>query len=175
VKRIRATENRQKATNSIWTILLYTVVGMFLLGGVINCGGGGKSSGPVQAPKAFLQDFIAMHETMVDTSLVNFYIKEEQAKVAQLVDKSISTLKAQGTLENLQKATFDFANLKLEVVGEKEEYVDDEPKNFLKVAVKGSFTMNQQDVAKTIPADDVIILEQVGKNWKVTETINPWS
>jgi hypothetical protein len=61
------------------------------------------------------------------------------------------------------------------VVGEKEQYVDDEPKTFLKVAVKGSYTMNQKDAAKTIAADEVIILEMVGNSWKVTETINPWS
>jgi hypothetical protein len=174
VKSIKVVRSQQKSKSNFWTALLYAIVGLFLVIGTVNCGGG-SSSGPAQAPKAFIQDFIAKHETMVDASLVNFYIKEEQAKVAELIDKSISTLKAQGTLESTQQATFDFSNLQLNVVGEKEEYVDDEPKTFLKVAVKGSYIMNQKDVAKTIPADDVIILEMVGNNWKVTETINPWS
>jgi hypothetical protein len=165
--------SNEKLTNNILTSLFYLVVGLFLVVGTVNCGGG--SSGPTQAPKAFIQDFIAKHQAMVDVSLVEFYIKEEQAKVSELIDKSINTLKELGTLESTRQATFDFSNLQLQVVGEKEQYVDDEPKTFLKVAVKGSYTMNQKDAAKTIAADEVIILEMVGNNWKVTETINPWS
>ncbi len=159
--------------NTTRNILLYAIIGLFLSVGLISCGSSG--SGPAQAPKAFIQDFIAKHQVMVDVSLVKFYIEKEQAQVAKLIDKSISNLKAQGTLESLQQATFDFSNLQLNVLGEKEEYVDDEPKTFLKVAVKGSYTMSQKDATKTIPADDIIILEMVGNNWKVTETINPWS
>ena len=170
----KVVKSQQKVKSNFWSVLLYAIVGLFLVIGTVNCGGGG-SSGPAQAPKAFIQDFIAKHETMVDASLVELYIEEEQAQVAQLIDKSISTLKAQGTLESIQQATFDFANLQLQVLAEKEEYIDDEPKTFLKVAVKGSYIMNQKDTSKTIPADDVIILEMIGKNWKVTETINPWS
>lgn len=163
----------QKTTKSFWTIILSVSVALFLLIGTINCGG--SSSGPTVAPKAFLHDFIAKHETMVDDSLVEFYIQEEQAQVAELINTSINSLKAQGTLESMQQATFDFTALQLNVVGEKEKYIDDEPKTFMKVAVKGSYTMNQKDTSKTISADQIIILEMVGRNWKVTETINPWS
>ena len=159
--------------NNTRNILLFAIIGLFLSVGLINCGGSG--SGPTQAPKAFIQDFIAKQKTMVDATLVKFYIDEEQTKVAKLIDKSISSQKAQGNLESLQQATFDFSNLQLNVLGEKEEYVDDEPKTFLRVAVKGSYTMSQKDATQTIPADDIIILEMVGNNWKVTETINPWS
>jgi hypothetical protein len=173
VKSNKVVKSQQKVISNIWTCLLYAVVGLFLVVGTVNCGGG--SSGPTQAPKAFIEDFIAKHKAMVDVSLVDFYIKEEQDQVAKLVDKSINKLKDLGTLESTQQATFDFSNLQLQVVGEKEQYVDDEPKTFLNVAVKGSYTMNQKDAAKTIPAHEVIILEMVGKNWKVTETINPWS
>ena len=158
----RSNETR---TNSILTSLLYLVVGLFLVGGIVNCGG---SSGPTLAPKTFIHDFIAKHKAMVDISLVDFYIKDEQENIAARIDESINTLKSKGTFERTQQATFDFSNLQIQVVGEKEKYVDDEPKTFMKVAVKGSYTMNQKDVAKTIPADEVIILERVGKNWKVT-------
>ena len=173
MKQMNILRKKLELANNTRNILLYAIIGLFLSVGLISCGGG--ASGPAQAPKAFIQDFIAKHQVMVDTSLVKFYIKEEQAQVAQLIDKSISNLKAKGTLESLQQATFDFSNLQLDVLGEKEEYVDDEPKTFLKVAVKGSYTMSQKDATKTIPADDIIILEMVGNNWKVTKTINPWS
>ena len=162
-----------KSTKTFWTTILSVTVALFLVLGTINCGG--SSSGPTPAPKAFLQDFIAKHQTMVDSSLVEFYIDEEQAQMAELIKTSINSLKAQGILESLQQATFDFTGLQLQVVAEKEEYIDDEPKNFLKVAVKGSYVMNQKDTSKTISTDDIIILEMVGNNWKVTETINPWS
>ena len=173
VNQMNILRKKLESANTTRNILLYAIIGLFLSVGLISCGSSG--SGPAQAPKAFIQDFIAKHQVMVDVSLVEFYIKDEQAQMAKLIDKSISNLKAQGTLESLQQANFDFSNLQLNVLGEKEEYVDDEPKTFLKVAVKGSYTMSQKDATKTIPADDIIILEMVGNNWKVTETINPWS
>ena len=173
MKRMNMFSKREKLSNNTRNILYYAIIGIFLSVGLISCGGSG--SGPVQAPKAFIQDFIAKHQTMADASLAELYVEEEKAQVAELVDQSISSLKALGTLETLQQATFDFSNLQLEVLGEKEEYVNDEPKTFIKVAVKGSYTMNQKDVSKTIPADDIIILKMVGNNWKVTETVNPWS
>ena len=153
MKRMNMFSKREKLSNNTRNILYYAIIGIFLSVGIVSCGGSG--SGPVQAPKAFIQDFIAKHQTMVDASLVELYIEEEKAQVAKLVDQSISS--------------------QLEVLGEKEAYVDDEPKTFLKVGVKGSYTMNQKEVSKTIPADKIIILEMVGNNWKVTETINPWS
>lgn len=173
MKRMNMFSKKEEMSINPSKILFYSIIGIFLSVGIVSCGGGG--SGPAQAPKAFIQDFLAKHQTMSDASLVELYVEEEKEKVAKLVDQSINSLKAQGTLENLQQATFDFSNLQLEVLGEKEAYVDDEPKTFLRVGVKGSYIMNQKDVSKTIPADDIIILKMVGNNWKITETVNPWS
>ena len=156
--------------------LLYSVLVLFLVGTLINCGGGSSSgSAQVQAPKALIQDFIAKHGTMVDNSLVDFYVAEEQPTVAAAVKKSIDAKKAAGEFEKLQQATFDFSNLLISVVGEKEAYINDEPKKVIQVSVSGSYIMKQESGNKTIKADDTIILEMVRNNWKVTEKINPWS
>ena len=173
MKRMNMFSKKEELSINPSKILFYAIIGIFLSVGIVSCGGSG--SGPAQAPKAFIQDFLAKHQTMIDASLVELYVEEEKEQVAKLVDQSINSLKAQGTLEKLQQATFDFSNLQLEVLGEKEAYVDDEPKTFIRVGVKGSYIMNQKDVSKTIPADDIIILKMVGNNWKVTETVNPWS
>ncbi len=155
---------------------MYSVLSLFLVGSIINCGGG-SSSGPsqVQAPEILIQDFIAKHETMVDKSLVDFYVADEQPSVAAAVDKTIDEKQAAGELEKLQQTTFDFSNLQIAVVGEKEEYINDQPTQLIKVSVSGSYIMKQEAGDKTIAANDTIILEKVNKNWKVTERINPWS
>ena len=78
-------------------------------------------------------------------------------------------------LESLEKATFDFSGLKIELVDQKEEYFDDEPVLYVKVAVRGNYTMELPEENKKIDTDDVIILKMARHEWKVTETNNPWS
>ena len=155
--------------------LLYTVLALFLVGTMINCGGG--SSGPVQvqAPKALIQDYVAKHGTMVDTSLVDIYVTDEQPKVAADVKRTIDAKKAVGELEKLQQATFDFSNLQIAVTGQKEDYIDDQPTKLIMISVSGSYIMNQSDQAITIPADETVVLGFVNNSWKVTERIHPWS
>ena len=155
--------------------ILYIVLALFLAGTMINCGGGSSGSAQVQAPKALIRDYIAKHETMVDTSLVDFYVTNEQSTVAAAINRNIEEKKASGELDTLQQATFDFSNLQIDVVGEKEEYIDDQPTKVFKVSVSGSYIMNQADSSKTISADDTIIFERVNNSWKVTEKVNPWS
>jgi hypothetical protein len=156
--------------------LLYSILMLFLVGSIVNCGGG-SSSGPaqVQAPKALIQDFIAKHGTMVDASLTDFYVTDEQPSVAAAIKRTIDEKKAAGELENLQQATFDFSNLQIAVVGEKEDYVDDQPTKLFKVSVSGSYMMKQESDTKTIQANETIIFAMVGNTWKVTEKVNPWS
>ncbi len=155
--------------------LLYAFIALFVVGGIINCGGS-SSSEPVQvqAPKDLIQDYIAKHETMVDSSLVDFYVVSERPAVAAAVKKTIEEKKAAGELETLQQTTFDFSNLKIDVIGEKEAYINDEPKKVIKVSVSGSYVMKHDKSDKTIPANDTIILEMVDNQWKVTEKVNPW-
>ncbi|MBW2466840.1 MAG: hypothetical protein JRF02_06015 [Deltaproteobacteria bacterium] len=166
----------KSSTSEIMKGLLYIILSLFLVGSLVNCGGG-SSSGPaqVQAPKALIQDFIAKHKTKVDMALVKFYAAEEQPTVAAAVKKNIEEMKAAGEFEKLQHATFDFTNTQITVVGQKQEYINDQPTKVIKVSVSGSYIMKQDQEAHTIPANETIILEMVDNSWKVTEKINPWS
>ena len=155
--------------------LMYTFLALFLVGTMINCGGSSSAPSQVQAPKALIQDYIAKHGTMVDSSLVSLYLNDEQPKIAADIKRTISEKTATGELEKLQNATFDFTNLQITVVGQKEDYVEDQPTKLIKVSVSGSYIMNQAAESTTISADETIILAKDNKNWKVTEKINPWS
>lgn len=137
-------------------------------------GGCGKTAS-ITVPDGVIKDYIAKHETMVDTSLASLYIQKEQDAVAEKVNSTIAARKTDGTLESLQSASFDFSGLELELLGEKEDYVNDEIKSFLKVAVKGHYTVNVQESARNITVDETVILEKENETWKITETINPWS
>ena len=155
--------------------LLYTVLGMFLVGTMVSCGGSSSAPVQVQAPKALIQEYIAMHSIMVDTSLVDFYLTGEQPKVAADIKRTIEAKEGAGELEKLQNATFDFTNLQIAVVGEKDDYIEDQPTKLIKVSVTGSYIMNQAADSTTITADETVILGMVKETWKVTERINPWS
>ncbi|MEN8231202.1 MAG: hypothetical protein ABFR35_00810 [Thermodesulfobacteriota bacterium] len=155
--------------------LLYTVLALFLVGTMINCGGGSSGPAQVQAPKALIQDYVSKHGIMVDTSLVDIYVADEQPKVAADIKRTINEKTATGELERLQDATFDFTNLQIAVVGEKEDYINDQPTKLIKISVSGSYIMKQADNATTIPTDETVILGMVNNHWKVTERINPWS
>ena len=154
--------------------LLFVILALLLAGSLVNCGGRKSSPTLVKAPTDFIKDFIAKHETMIDSSLVNFYVKEEQPIVEARINKTIEEKKEAGVLEKLQNLQFDFSNLQIKVVDQKEEYINDTPKKLIRVAVTGSYVMKQDDGAKTVSADDTIILEMVDNSWKVTEKINPW-
>lgn len=155
--------------------LLYSVLGMFLVGTMVSCGGSSSAPVQVQAPKALIQEYIAMHSIMVDTSLVDFYLTGEQPKMAAAIKKTIEAKERTGELEKLQNATFDFTNLQIAVVGEKDDYIEDQPTKLIKVSVTGSYIMNQAADSTTITADETVILGMVRDTWKVTEKINPWS
>jgi hypothetical protein len=155
--------------------LMYTVLALFLVGTMINCGGSSSGPSQVQAPKALIQDYIAKHGTMVDATLAGLYLKDEQPKVSADIKRTIGEKTASGELEKLQHATFDFTNLQIAIVGEKEDYIDDQPTKLIKVNVSGSYIMNQAAESTTISAHETIILGMVNKHWQVTEKVNPWS
>ena len=155
--------------------LMYTVLALFLVGTMINCGGSSSGPSQVQAPKALIQDYIAKHGTMVDATLAGLYLKDEQPKVAADIKRTIGEKTASGELEKLQHATFDFTNLQIAIVGEKEDYIDDQPTKLIKINVSGSYIMNQAAESTTISAHETIILGMVNKHWQVTEKVNPWS
>jgi len=137
-------------------------------------GGCGKT-GPASIPDGVIKDFIAKHETMVDASLASLYIHQEQDAVAEKVSSTIAARKTDGTLGDLQSATFDFTGLELELLGEKADHINDEIKSFLKVAIKGSYLVNIHESTRNITMNETVILEKEDGIWKITETINPWS
>jgi len=147
------------------------LVSLLFLTGIMNCGGTRKQA---QAPEALIKDYIAKHETMVDLSLANLYIEREQESITRKINLEIQKRRHAGTLQKMQHASFDFSSLKINIVDQKVEYVDDEPKDFLKVAASGSIIMKTEEDSKNIPIHESIILEKEGKSWKVTETIHPW-
>jgi hypothetical protein len=139
---------------------------------ITNCGGSNKQA---QAPESMIRDFVAKHHVMVDESLATFYVTEEQAEMNKAIVRSTEEKKQDGTLASLQQASFDPSALQISIVDQKEEYVHDEPVDFMKISATGKLLIKMADGSKNIDINDVIILEKEGGNWKVTEKINPWS
>ena len=152
--------------------LFLVAVGVIGLLSITGCGSNNTS---VQLPKDFIQDFIAKHETMVDHSLVYYYVKSDRPEIAEQIDITCRINKSKGSLEILENATFDFSELQIELVDKQEKYVNDEPVVFVKVAIKGSYKMQLPEETRTINANEIIILQMARSEWKVTNTNNPWS
>ena len=157
-----------------------TIKGFFTLTVVCTLGmaiitGCSSNSVSLDIPKDFIMDYIAKHETLTDKSLVYYYAKEDQAAIARQIDTACRINRARGTLEILEKASFDFSELQIQVLDKKEEYMNDEPVVFLKVAIKGCYTMQLPEEMREIKANDVIILQMARNEWKVTTKNNPWS
>ena len=64
--------------------------------------------------------------------------------------------------------------LKIAILDQKEAYVDDEAKDFMKVSTNGNIKMTTGKDSKDLTVNGVIILTKVGSSWKITETTNPW-
>jgi len=158
-------------SNSIKIIAVCIAV-LLVLAGITGCGNDKKEQ--VQAPTSLVKDYIAKHATMVDSSLADLYIGKEKKDIIEQVNKSIETKKANGSYQEFKDASFDFANLVITVLDSKEEYVNDEPKEFLKIALKGSYRVKIGEGSKQVGANGQIVLEKEGDAWKVTETLNPW-
>jgi hypothetical protein len=152
--------------------LILITMSLFALVNITGCGSNDVS---MELPNDFIQSYIAKHETMVDESLVYYYVKSDQPEVAEQIDVSCRINRSKGTFEILEKATFDFSELQIQLVDKKEVYVNDEPVMFAKVAVKGSYKMLLEKETQKIEANEVIILQMARNEWKVTKSNNPWS
>ena len=134
----------------------------------------GCTSAPSETPDKLILNFIQKQIPMIDQSVAGFYVKEEQSGVIDRVKKFIALKKEKGNFESLSTATYDFSKIKVDVLDQKEEYVNDEQVNFMKVAAKGSYTKAINGKSESLNEDEIIILESVAGKWKVTEKINPW-
>jgi hypothetical protein len=150
-----ATKQTMKSSSFTHAIRFAACIALLLLG-FVACGGGKQA----QAPPDLIRDYVAKHAIMIDTSLADLYVEEEQKNVLHAIEKSIAASKEDGTYEGLSQASFDFSEMTIETLDAKDAYVNDESKDFLKVATKGSVSMIVSDTTKKIPADTVLILEK---------------
>jgi hypothetical protein len=134
----------------------------------------GCSSAPSVTPEKFVLNFIQKHIPMTDMSVADFYVKEERNGVINRLKAYMASNTRKGSSNSLSSATYDFSKIKVEVLDQKEEYVDDEGVNFLKVAATGSYTKTTNGHTESLIEDEIIIIESVAGEWKVTENINPW-
>ncbi len=125
------------------------------------------TSSPSETPEKFVLNFIQKHIPMIDISVADFYVKEEQKGIIERVKELTASSKKSA-------ATYDFSKIKVNVLDQKEEYVDDESMNFMKVAAKGNYTKTVDGKSESLVEDEIIIIESVAGAWKVTEKINPW-
>ena len=134
----------------------------------------GCTSAPSVTPEKFVLDFIQKHIPMIDLSVADFYVKEEQAGIIERIKAYIASNKEKGVFESLSAATYDFSKINVEILDQKEEYIDDEGVNFLKVAAIGNYTKTANGKTESLIENEIIIMESVAGKWKVTEKINPW-
>jgi hypothetical protein len=151
----------------VLTLILLIASVMILLSTV------GCNSATPMTPETFVLNFIQKHIPMIDISVADFYVKEEQAGIIGRI-KAKALNQKQDNSESLSAATYDFSNIKVEVIDEKEEYINDEAVDFLKVAANGIYTKTTSGKSESFVEDEVIILESIAGQWKVTEKINPW-
>jgi hypothetical protein len=134
----------------------------------------GCTSAPSETPEKFVLKFMQKHIPLLDLSVADFYVKEEQPGVIDRVKNVIASKKEKGNFESLSTAIYDFSTIKVDVLDQKEEYVNDEGVQFMKVAARGNYTKTINGKSESLNEDEIIILESVAGKWKVTEQINPW-
>jgi hypothetical protein len=134
----------------------------------------GCTSAPSETPEKLVLNFVQKHIPMIDLSVADFYVKEERAGVIDRVKKFIASKTEKGDLESLSSATYDFSKIKVNVIDRTEEYIQDEEVDFIKLAASGNYTKTINGKTESLVEDEIIILESVAGQWKVTEKINPW-
>jgi hypothetical protein len=134
----------------------------------------GCTSSPSETPEKFVLKFIQKHIPMLDRSVADFYVKEERTGVIERVEKFIKYTKEKNNYESLSTAIYDFSKIKVGLLDQKEEYIDDEGVTFVKVEAKGNYTKTINGKSESLFEDEIIILESATGKWQVTEKINPW-
>ncbi|KPK02790.1 MAG: hypothetical protein AMK71_01070 [Nitrospira bacterium SG8_35_4] len=149
--------------------LTLLIASMLMLLTTVGC-----NSAPSMTPEKFVLNFIQKHVPMMDLSVADFYVKEERPGIIERIKKLRASNRKKDTSESVSAATYDFSKIKVEVIDRKEEYINDEPVDFLKVAATGSYTKTANGKSESLVEDEVIILRSTAGQWKVTDKINPW-
>jgi hypothetical protein len=144
------------------------IIGIILFFLYVSC-----SSDPKQSPEDFVRAFIEKHILMIDLSLVDFYVKEEQSGIRELIHQNIQAKKDEGILEALLNAKSDLSTLRVKMINQR-TLTDSEPKFFVEVEVKGFYTITINGIERTYLEDETFVLLKVGDEWKVTQKLNPW-
>ena len=150
-------------------MLILLIASVLMLLSTVGC-----TSAPSMAPEKFVLNFIQKHVPMIDISVADFYVKEEQSGIIDQIKAVKASNKKNNISESVSAATYDFSKIKVEVIAEQEEYINDEAVDFLKVTATGNYTKTTNGKSESLIEDEVIILESIAGQWKVTEKINPW-
>ena len=135
----------------------------------------GCTSTPSVTPEKLAMNFIQKNIPMIDPSVADFYVKEEQSWIEDRVKANIASNKEKGLFKSLSAAKYDYSKIKVNILDQKEEYFQDEEMKFLKVGVTGNYTMTANGKTQSLAEDEVIIMQSVAGVWKVTEKIDPWN
>ena len=103
----------------------------------------GCTSAPSETPEKLVLNFVQKHIPMIDLSVADFYVKEERAGVIDRVKKFIASKTEKGDFESLSSATYDFSNIKVNVLDRKGEYIQDEEVDFIKLAASFMVEMGE--------------------------------
>lgn len=167
---VRANVKKQRGMGANMLALLQAaIIGLTVIFLVMGC-----SSGSSETPESIGKSFLVKHIPLMDLSVSDYYVMEEQASVREVVQKHIDALKQNGAFDSAQSTKYDFSNITLKVIGQKSMYVNDQPHKFLEFEAGGSYTQTEGGKTRTINEDEKIILESVRGQWKVTEKNNPW-
>lgn len=134
----------------------------------------GCSSGPAQAPEQFVKGLIAKHLSMIDVSIVDFYVKEERPSIKELIRNSIQKKKDAGVFDFYKNASYDLSQVNVTVLAKKTDYVNDEEANYVRLRAKGNYTISQGDQSQSLNEDEIFVLRSVGNKWRLTKKDNPW-
>lgn len=134
----------------------------------------GCTSAPSETPEKFVLKFLQRQVPMIDRSVADFYVKNERPGVIDRVQEFIASMKEKGKLESLKNASYDLSNIKVNVLDQKDEYINDEEVKVVEVAAKGDYTKTVNGKSQSLTADKIIVLQSVAGKWKVTEKVTPW-
>ena len=134
----------------------------------------GCTSAPSETPEKFVLKFLQRQVPMIDRSVADFYVKNERPGGIDRVQEFIASMKEKGKLESLKNASYDLSNIKVNVLDQKDEYINDEEVKVVEVAAKGDYTKTVNGKSQSLTADKIIVLQSVAGKWKVTEKVTPW-
>ena len=159
--------SRKIKTNNAGIVV--TLINILLLIVVFGC-----SINQSQTPENFTKLFLKKHIPLLDTSAADFYVDDEQSRIIDFISLKIQMKKATGTYDSLKNATYDLSHIIVTLIDRKGMYIDDESKTFVEVAAKGFYTVTTNEREDTYLEDEIIVLQAIGGEWKVTEKIKPW-